>query len=590
MIDLLSRLRACAQGYKHQDYKHVVDKAMLYRQIVTTQHQDKLVVSYKPSETHEQREQRTEIYTSKTPEVVNQIASQFDFVAGAARNSDSISYTNDTPPTIAYKNRLNALVSRFYGKTTLQQYLEKEQKHFSFIDPNAWLVLTPNFNDLGELTAIPTNIPAHCAVDFKNYGGITEYLIIEQAEKIGDNTACIFIGLAAGLQITLISETPNYQYPAQDYTIEMIGDKKFRIYQYPNSSTETTAIRYGYTPDDATNGRTFIGILDPVCEGFKDLINRKSEYDLSLNLHVFLKKYQIVDACDYRDSDQVHIRCNGGRLTNSNTPCPKCKGTGYKQHTTSQDVINVKRAGDDETQIPLAEMVYYASMPFDIVTHQAERVDKIAKELPKYIFGVDLETRQTGAKTATEIDNYYNSLYLVLAAYADKISENYIFTVTAMAQLMGEQVTQGLIVNHRYPRTFKMETVAELLTMLSDAKASGAPNAILWDITLRILEIQNKDNPAQIEKAKLIHRYQPFQHLSENERLVALAALPTDNYYSILHNYSDVIFRRIFQLYPAFLTFPQTEQDRIVLETVNALKPEIKEPNPTLELPTPPTA
>ena len=316
----------------------------------------------------------------------------------------------------------------------------------------------------------------------------------------------------------------------------------------------------------------------------KDLINAKSEYDLTRALHTFLKQYIFTDVCDYTVKDETGFdRCNGGVLSYSNQPCPKCKGSGVKAHTTTQDVIMVKRPSHDEqSPVKLSEMVHYASMPFDIVNHQAQYIEKIKSDIPKIMFGVDLNARTSGMKTATEISNFFDSVYMVISAFAEKISQLYVFSVRCIAEIKG--ISEKVNVTHRYPKTFKMETVSELMTMRELAEKSGASGEIIWGIDLRISEIQNRDSPMELEIQRLKHRYRPFKDISKVDRTVLMADLPIDNDYKILYNFLDVILDRIVRKKPNFTLIPIEEQDKAVKEEVEAIKKELKPITPTLGL------
>jgi hypothetical protein len=582
---LLLKLDNAINGHRHKDYHHTVALAHRYKQIVTLDAQNELVISYKPSETDIQKKQRLEIYKSKTPSVVNQVMSQFDFIKGAPRIKDNIDYINETTSAQTSKTALNMAVSRFYGRQTLQQYLEEKQKHYSLLDPNAWLIVTPK-NMEGDITGgLPVCIPSASAIDFNSYGGLTEYLIVETHIGTKEDKYKDYHAYTAGITLYATQEKPNRaNYPDEDYTriSSTMDNSTYRVYIYTDNTSETPATRFGYVPDPATNGDTFVGILQPVVEEFSDLVNQKSEYDLTLALHTFLKKYSLVDPCDYTDTEQPHIRCKNGSLYPAGGTCPKCKGSGVKQHATAQDVILVNRAVNGEpNEVKLSDMVHYATMPFDIVNHQAMRVDKISKEIPKYIFGVDLETKPTGAVTATEINNFYNSIYMVISPFADKISQNYIFTVTAIAQMM--DIDNDLIVNHRYPRTFKMETLSELMVILDAAKKAGASPDIVWSIEQRILEIQNKDNPSQIEWAKVKRMFKPFTDLTENERIIEVAQLPINHPTRVLHGYLDKVFELVSVRYPLFLEFPQERQMEIVEVIAQEIAQDLTPVMPSLE-------
>ena len=551
-------LRCLNSDYKHADYHRTIELALLYKQIVTKVEQDKLVISYKPSENETQKQQRINITKSKTSAVSAQVMSQFDYIKSTPRIVDSIIYVENAGDKVSETQKLNALVSRFYGRQTLQQYLEEKQRHYSAIDPNAWLII--ELDEQGE--AMPTTVNSENAIDFLTRGGITEYLI---TLSIINNVKYLY-AYAKGIKIVYIQDNANATFPTSpNYVIE----NGYRVWVETNGTSETPAIRFGYTPDDSTDGRTFVGVMQPATEDYKDLINSKSELDLSFALHTFLKKYAYVDSCDYQDSETPHFRCTNGTLVAvggaTKGTCPSCKGSGIKTHTTTQEAILVKKPTEDMPSVlKLQDMEFYSTLPIDIVDRQIAKVDSIVKGIPTSIFGVDLNRRSMGFATATEINAFLDAIAMTLIPYSEKISQNYIFSVTAMAEIMS--IDEGLIVSHKYPKRFKMETLGELLIMLNDAKIAGANSEILWNIEKQIAEIQNADNPAQILLMKVKRRYKPFKSLSADAQMLELANLPPDSRTKMLYSYLDEIFTAALLKYPALLQYDQAAQDKIIFE------------------------
>lgn len=599
-MELYDKIVRVINGYRHKNFNHTVSKAKTYNQIVTGCDQGELVVSYKPNESPDQKAQRVEIYKTETTGCVHQVMTQYDFVKGAPRISESISFTRDVQKSVV--SSLENDISAFYGGQTLQQYLETQARLYCQIDPNAWLLIVEREPSptVEQTKAIPIVITSDCALDFVSTGGITDYLVVcayttEQrwdASVVYSNPTQFvnYYGYEKSEVIAFVEandKNPSYQAikNPEQYEHQSVKGKTFCIVRSVYTTyTFTHAMRMGYTPDDKTNGVTYVGIFHPVEDKMKDLINAKSEYDLTRALHTFLKQYIFTDVCDYTVKDETGFdRCNGGVLSYSNQPCPKCKGSGVKAHTTTQDVIMVKRPSHDEqSPVKLSEMVHYASMPFDIVNHQAQYIEKIKSDIPKIMFGVDLNARTSGMKTATEISNFFDSVYMVISAFAEKISQLYVFSVRCIAEIKG--ISEKVNVTHRYPKTFKMETVSELMTMRELAEKSGASGEIIWGIDLRISEIQNRDSPMELEIQRLKHRYRPFKDISKVDRTVLMADLPIDNDYKILYNFLDVILDRIVRKKPNFTLIPIEEQDKAVKEEVEAIKKELKPITPTLGL------
>lgn len=599
-MELYDKIVRVINGYRHKNFNHTVSKAKTYNQIVTGCDQGELVVSYKPNESPDQKAQRVEIYKTETTGCVHQVMTQYDFVKGAPRISESISFTRDVQKSVV--SSLENDISAFYGGQTLQQYLETQARLYCQIDPNAWLLIVEREPSptVEQTKAIPIVITSDCALDFVSTGGITDYLVVcayttEQrwdASVVYSNPTQFvnYYGYEKSEVIAFVEandKNPSYQAikNPEQYEHQSVKGKTFCIVRSVYTTyTFTHAMRMGYTPDDKTNGVTYVGIFHPVEDKMKDLINAKSEYDLTRALHTFLKQYIFTDVCDYTVKDETGFdRCNGGVLSYSNQPCPKCKGSGVKAHTTTQDVIMVKRPSHDEqSPVKLSEMVHYASMPFDIVNHQAQYIEKIKSDIPKIMFGVDLNARTSGMKTATEISNFFDSVYMVISAFAEKISQLYVFSVRCIAEIKG--ISEKVNVTHRYPKTFKMETVSELMTMRELAEKSGASGDTIWGIDLRISEIQNRDSPMELELQRIKHRYRPFKDISKTERTVLMADMPIDSDYKIMYNFLDVIFERAVRKKPNFTLIPMEEQDKAIKEEVEAIKKELKPINPTLGL------
>ena len=564
-------------GHRHEYYHWTVDKAKFYHQIVTGLHQEKLIVSYKPRENDIQKQQRINLYHGRTKSASNKVLAVFDKIKQVEKTLDRIEYAerNDDKEAL-----LKGLVSKFVGHNSVTKYLNTKYKYFNAVDPNAWLIVAQGPTDLAGITkSFPIDVKSHSAYDYKMVDGQLQYLVSCDRKQIATakdtKTILEYYGFTAGYVVYMaqvdkdVEKTGFYpDHPEQDAPREADGqmevnDLTFRVWVYPTNSTQTPAIRYGYLPDPSTDQRTFVSVLDAASEEFRDLINRKSEYDLSLALHTFLQKYQVAEPCDFKDRKGKSVDiCRDGTLGFSGNTCPSCKGSGLKIHTTSQDIILVKRMDDKEQYIPLSDMAKYIEMPFEIVKHQSMVVKELPKEISEAIFGVDIAQIRDVAVTATEIRNTYDSIYAVLADYADHYSEMYVFAVHQIAQ--NAQADNGLIVQHKFPRDFELMTLGELLGVLEAAKKAGASFEIIQNIQKHILNKQHQDQPQMIALHETKEKFRPFKHLSEQQKTLTLATLPDDNIYKVLYLYNDLIFSEILQEDKAFLMRDHMNQWQIV--------------------------
>lgn len=575
-IDLLAR---CLGGYRHKHYQHTVAKAEFYRQIVTGEGQEALIVSYKERETQAQKEQRIRLTHKASKGVANQILSQFDKVK---RVKPTIKVNH---PQEAQEEVLTRNVSSFAGRT-LQEYIFDMSKYYNSIDPNAWLVLgyTGEVNEQGtiegEIMTYPTEVVSANVWDYQYSYSNLDYLITGKYMNVVINDTSEemvkMVMYVPDYQITLKTyfEGVDYGAEAQVVTIE---EKKYVIGMIEVGGDKIPAMRFGYIPDYSTNTETFVSFYDAASEDFKELINVNSEYSLTRILHTFLQKFQVAEPCDYMPPGEPHDRCRGGRLLTSQETCPSCEGKGIKVHTTTQDVMFVKRMNkDDEAYIPLSEMVKYVEMPSFIVEHQHQLTQELPKRISVNIFGIDIHSRPTNA-TATEIRNFYDSLNDTLSPFAKKISELFVFTTKCIAS---NNNIESPSIQHQYPQDFKLMSISELLTELKQAKDAGASQDIIAAIELEIQEKQNQDTPQKVALAKAKDKFRPYKNLSQQEVLLQLANASNEDYFAIAYIYHDVIFERIMSKVNDFELRPYAQQKSLVDVEVEALREELRASTP----------
>ena len=367
-----------------------------------------------------------------------------------------------------------------------------------------------------------------------------------------------------------------YNYDTEMAEKVKINDEFYMLSTYDNPSGRVPAIRLGYNPDICTNNKSFVTMLDKSEFLFKELINRKSEFDLSLALHTFLQKFQIAEPCNF--VDEHNRSCDHGYL--GSDVCPSCKGTGLKIHTSAQDIILVRAPGEDDAEssnfIGLQDRVHYPSMPFEIVNKQDELIDKYAKEVGVSIFGVDISNRENPNVTATAVSNYYDSINHVLSSYAYGKSAVYRFAVEQISLYKG----YGLpVVRYEYSDTFDILTLQEMLVMLKSAKESGAAYSTIKSMQDDITAKQNQGNPIVIDTVRIREQFKPFKGLSADERKMHLSSLAQYDRNKIAYIYNDIIFDRIQSKTDIanFLMMPYDMQLKLVNDEVAIIVQEMQE-------------
>jgi hypothetical protein len=461
----------------------------------------------------------------------------------------------------------------------LTRYLNNSTLFYNLVDPNAWLVIGYNADtdELGRITERPTSfpleIPAHAAFDYRFESGILKYLISCEKTYVNGEIIKEYYGFIQGIQVYVVElnkEIDASFYPNIEADSKFEFEKKtFLVYITETLSDSVPAMRFGYMPDYETGRETFVSVFDSATEEFKDLINIKSEYDLSLALHTFLQRMQMAEPCDHRDGNDF---CDSGQMSLSRTPCESCKGSGLKIQTSSQDILLIKKPEADEAHIPLSEMVRYVEMPFEVVKHQSEVLAELPREISVAVFGVDITQRPVGNVTATAISNFFDSVYAQLRKFAENYSELYVFSVIEIAK--NAELEEGLIVQHKFPQDFDLMTLGELLAQLDAAKKAGAPDEVIANIEEDIMSKQNQDNPMHRAIFRAKRMYKPFKGLSGPLLISTLAGLPNDNAFKIRYLFDEIIFSRVLDLHPDFVMLPQSRQMEIINEQVEVIRQE----------------
>lgn len=583
MIQLLEN---AINKIKHPYYDRTNEVARYWTSMVTGTYQEEYIVSYKQRETEGQKEQRIHLYNPRTKDVAGSSIAIFDKVDNADPIAETVLFPNDSEQLNKSKvSDIDINISKFKDGESLKKWLSENYQNFNATDPNAWAIFT-YYMDNGVIKTTADIMPSSSIIDFSYEFGDLQYLVTKEEKQVASRKGgsittidCYYIYTKDVIYI--YEELKDVMYDYGDAVKVKVSGKNeaFMSSEYQNLGDRVPAIRLGYNPDVFTNNKTFVSMLDKSEFLFKELINRKSEFDLSLALHTFLQKFQIAEPCDFNDPEEKD-HCDGGTMSRSGATCTKCKGTGLKIHTTSQDIILVKAPTAESAQegqpfVGLQDRVHYPSLPFDIVNKQDELIDKYAKLVGVSIFGVDISERENPNVTATAISNYYDSINHVLSAYAYGKSAIYRFAVEQISINKG----YGLpVVRYEYSDQFDILTLQEMFTMLKSAKESGAAYSTIQAMQDDITAKQNQGNPLVIEAVRIREQFKPFKGLSADERKMHLAALSEYDRNKIAYLYNDLIFDRIQASIDIsnFLMMPYDKQLELVNDQVAVIVDDMK--------------
>lgn len=559
----------------HQDYQRVVDVRKWCHAINSGEGQDEMIVKYKERETDEQKEQRVHITNSLTP-----------FASGKVRNVFSkTDRVDNVQKQYGHKESRADLtvkmkVDFFHAMADLEKYINDNARDFTFYDPNSVLLL--DFDSVSDGEVITDRIIYPTIIDSPNIlffpfdkVGQREFLMFFDEKKIlvNEKESVVkdywFYGKGFGWRFERLADDRVAENELVVITDKDGNDMRFDAYYFENGTAEVPAMAFGYMKDPLTKGRTFVSPLFPGEKVFNDLINLKSEFDLTKALHTFLQKIGYAPECEVCYGEG-YVHTEDGKQK-----CHECNGSGLNVHKTSQDAIWIKMPNAKDDFVSLRDFITYVDLPEWLPKWQDEHIDKIISRISISIFNTDVFTRSEVAVTATEKALEMDALNDTLIPFVEFKARLFKRCVRIIAQYM-EIPSDGLINVYAYPKDLKMKTATDLTNELKLAKDAGAGYDVLWGIEQDILEKMNQDNPEVIQRARVQNYFNPFTGKTVEEISIILTERDRLDNDRVLWENSHKIFSMIEEEYGQdFYAFNRTAQRDIIQVKVDQVKQEI---------------
>ena len=576
------KLQNSIKGYRHKHYEYTVSLSHFYSQIVTGTGYGELIVNYKPRETDQQKEQRVRITQNRTKSIAGKIEGFFKRVFRADKLAFDISHTDE-----AESSKIGQF-TKDYGEDgqTLLTWCEESALFYNNLDPNAfyWVKHTRT-DEVDEFN--PYVFKASEVLDYNIDKGRIQYCTTQLTETVRchtqqgvtDKVINIYYYFSyEGLQtaIELNPEVQNHSHFYEQFTdeegylgeVENIDNKTYLIMFQPSETGTVPVTRIGYNFDKKTNKDTYVSFWDSATEEYRQLVNRGSEYDLSLTLHAFLQKIQYYTPCDYQDDS--HSICQGGTMHPSKSTCPSCSGTGKKVHTSSQDVIEVQLPTEDGENITISpkDFVFYVDIPFDIVKQQKEDVSEYTPKITESVFGVDISHQQGAMATATQITNYYDTAQDSMFEFTKSPAKMFRFTVDIMAEILGITDLETKLL---YSNEYDLESEDYLIQLLKLAKEAGASPEVIENINKRIVVKQNRTDSSYMSVYNAMRKFEPFSNLTPELKQNIVLSLPDSSpQKALLLNFKEIT-EDIVANEPAFLLLDYNRQKQIIKQRADTL-------------------
>ena len=569
-------LEKCIEGYTHKHYEYTCELAHFYSQIVTGEGYGELIVNYKPRETDQQKIQRVEITQNRTKSIAGKIEGFFKRVFRADKLAFDISHQDEQESL-----KIGQFTANYgHDGQNLLHWCEESALYYNNIDPNAFYwVQHERINEVDTFN--PFVFAASEVLDYKIYKGAvvkccTKLIDVVSYQKEGTTyhkNICVYYyfnseGLEMAIEID--AEVQQYSDFYEQFTddegfffgeLETVNEKTFIVTFEPSEIESLPITRMGYLHDKKTEKSTYVSFWDSATEEYKQLVNRGSEYDLSLTLHAFLQKVQYYTPCDYQD--ESHSICQGGILHPSGHTCPSCSGSGKKVHTTSQDVIEVQLPSEDGENISISpkDFVFYVDVPFDIVKQQKEDVSQYTPKITEAVFGVDISHQQGAMATATQIQNYYDTAQDAMFEFTKSPQRLFTFTVDIMAQSLEVQDLETKLL---YTNEYDLESEEYLMQLLKLAKEAGASPEVIENINKRIVVKQNRTDSSYMTIYNIMRKFEPFSNITPDLKANIVLQLPDSSpQKALLLNFKEIT-EDIVANEPAFLLLDYNQQKEII--------------------------
>lgn len=501
----------------HEDYKRVTELADKYYKMVSGDGIEELLHRITTRTTDDEWDQVKRIYRSIIPSTIGSTKLPFK---KALRKQPAVRDIEYDKQADKKRDELEKFIGKYWGDKSLEEYLEYAFIDYNYLDPNAFLITEFNDFDPNKEKASPYPFVADSkeAIMFEYDNEILQYLVIRLDIEFMDRDLkrkgykyVMYMGMDT-IVFTEVAKLTDR--PKKATEVIEIKEKYFAVFYYQPKNEKVPAMRFGYSRDAQTKGRTFVSIFNNVVGFLEKTLKIDSELDLSTAMTAFPQRFQYVTAC-------TNQGCNKGRMLDD-TECPVCGGTGIQPHHRSvADVITLAlpKNADPSQLLNLDNLLVYKYPPIDLLKFQSDYLEYLKTTAYELMFNVDRFTRSQVSKTATEAviesDNLNDTLFDFGRAY----SAMFEYVVMDIATFTDNADT--LMVHHKFPYDFKIKGLRELMADLQTAKEAGASAPSIAAIEDDINEILYSDRPEDLKEIRIKNDINPFRGNSpENIRFI----------------------------------------------------------------------
>ena len=568
--------RIVEKGYVNPLYAHTQEIYQISKEIHAQDSKDQAdqLRRYRSSEEDELFKQRIRITNPATSAPLEACYSYLSQVWRTDGVKTTITGAKDS------LTKLNATFETFYGRQDLHEYIFNICERANTLDPNAWIVFERRTDTGGVglvtgLTIYPIYFPSPSALDWKmDKKGNTEYVIFMtmRAVMVKDSPEMV--------RDIYVYSPEFYMHFAERYAgavddrdltnynaVAIKGDKNTSwVYIQAELFGVCPAVRLGAYPYKTR---------PEVCELFaqravpqlRDLMRDANYLSVMKTTHCFPDRAEYVKPCRH-ENEQGECCDNGwyGGIHDNAHQCRMCGGRGYVVNASEQTVKRLPwpEGASPEELIELSRLAHYYERPIDIVQTYIAETERITNATVRTVMNQEIFERPTGTATATEIKVNYDRIYNKLMPFAEQVAN--IFESAWNIGFSYLNDTTGNV-EMKYPADMKMMSVSELLVLLAEAKASGAPVEIIDGINADLIAKQYRAMP---DKAKDMHAMQAWKPWRDKDPAQIAAIIggraPEDFQRQLWEGFTDVIAYLQNTLEPGVFANTSRDGQRALIE------------------------
>ncbi len=564
-----------ALDLRHEAYDRTLEIRRFCHMVTTGKNQDSVVENFRRFETDSMKEQRKRLYVPITSYAISRPRKYFKRLlrlegvrADFETNSKSVS------------EEIGDMFHEFMPGETLDMWLLRNLERLTVIDPNAYIVFERAdqrdvFGEITKTTVYPVIFNSEQVVwKTEKMGRLTSLcgrtMKIERTVKAGvvnERVLHTYWLYTPGRVIRAreVGDSTIKEVAENEAEISTLGGatKKFYVLEANNGTKEVPAICAGAYFDEECDSGAFVSWFYPAKDLFLDLIRMKSSKDLTVAIHTYRKRWEIVKPCKFQSEKGScdHGYING--IRSRQNICPECEGTGMEPtFTTEQESIRLTMPTRMDDLIDLSKLSYIEPTDLSLPEFQSKEIENLVSAIMATVFDTGLyqAPTTTETRTATEVDAVMDGVDDVLQPFCDLYSRAWELAYRCAFDYME---VDGKA-NHAFPEDKVIQTLLELLQEVKKMQEAGADFETIRKKQRQIHQKVADGDPDEMRKLEVKAYWLPF---ADKTQEVAYGIVQTraanDPDRVLFENFVDA-FKIIDEKHPDFYNSEYNKQAEIM--------------------------